>query len=73
VFVFSRYERFTPLVVEEGGLPGGYADVRAGDCIVAFSRREIFDIKQVGQPCACPSLNWTEHYLSCFARTIGHP
>lgn len=32
--------------VEEEGLAGGYGDVQAGDCVVAFSRRDIFDIKQ---------------------------
>lgn len=43
-----------PLQVEEEGLVGGYQSVQAGDCIVAFSRRDIYDIKQlveqVGRP-----------------------
>lgn len=44
-FEVRRYERFTPLEVEEKGLVQGYSDVKAGDCIVAFSRQDIFDIK----------------------------
>jgi hypothetical protein len=32
--------------VEPQGLQGGYASVQPGDCIVAFSRRDIYDIKQ---------------------------
>lgn len=42
-----NYERFTPLAVEAGGLKGGYKNVQPGDCIVAFSRKTIFAIKQV--------------------------
>ena len=43
----KEYERFTPLRAQLNGLPNGYSDVTAGDCIVAFSRREIYEIKQV--------------------------
>lgn len=39
------YERFKPLVVESKTLLGDLKNVRAGDCIVAFSRREIFEVK----------------------------
>lgn len=40
------YDRFTALAVEPGGLgPGVYAATQRGDCIVAFSRRDIFEIK----------------------------
>lgn len=42
-----EYERFTPLRVEEAGLKGRYRNVKPGDCIVAFSRKDIFTIKQV--------------------------
>lgn len=42
-----NYERFTSLAVEEGGLRGGYRRVQPGDCVVAFSRKSIFTIKQV--------------------------
>lgn len=41
------YDRFTDLNVETGGLPNGYKDVQAGDCVVAFSRRDIYAIKQI--------------------------
>lgn len=42
-----EYSRFTPLVVESGGLERGYLDVQPGDCVVAFSRKDIYDIKQL--------------------------
>ena len=42
-----EYERFTPLSIEAEGLKRGYLDVQPGDCIVAFSRRDIYDIKQL--------------------------
>lgn len=42
----ANYERFTPLAVETAGLRGGYKSVQPGDCIVAFSRKTIFAIKQ---------------------------
>lgn len=50
------YERFTPLSIEGEGLVRGYLDVQPGDCVVAFSRRDIYDIKQLieastGQRC----------------------
>ena len=43
-----EYQRFTPLKVQRG-LGGRYRNVRPGDCIVAFSRKDIFTIKQVGR------------------------
>jgi ATP-dependent RNA helicase SUPV3L1/SUV3 len=44
-FEVRAYERFAPLEVARGGLEGGYASARPGDCVVAFSRREIYGIK----------------------------
>lgn len=45
-FELRTYERFTKLEVESSGLKGkSYASVRPGDCIVAFSRYDIYDIK----------------------------
>lgn len=41
----KHYERFKPLVVEAKTLLGDLKNVRAGDCVVAFSRREIFEVK----------------------------
>lgn len=46
-----EYERFTPLKVQRG-LGGRYRNVRPGDCIVAFSRKDIFTIKQVAGWCS---------------------
>lgn len=43
----QHYERFKPLVVEAKTLLGDLKNVRSGDCIVAFSRREIFEVKLV--------------------------
>lgn len=40
-----NYKRFKPLEVQSRGLPAGYQDVRPGDCVVAFTRRHIYDIK----------------------------
>jgi hypothetical protein len=37
----------TPLAVDEGCLPQGWADVQPGDCIVAFSRQQLYHIKRV--------------------------
>ncbi|KAK9853646.1 hypothetical protein WJX84_009241 [Apatococcus fuscideae] len=47
----KRYERFTPLHVDHKGLIGGLQAVKAGDCIVAFSRRAIYTIKAVIEAC----------------------
>lgn len=48
-FEVRTYERFTSLELEPEGLgDGGYSAIKPGDCIVAFSRRDIFRIKQVG-------------------------
>jgi len=41
-----EYQRFTPLRVQQQGLQGRYRNVRPGDCVVAFSRKDIFTIKQ---------------------------
>ena len=40
-----RYDRLKPLRVDAHSLEGNFGKVKAGDCIVAFSRREIFEIK----------------------------
>lgn len=41
----NHYERFKPLVVEAKTLLGDLKHIRSGDCVVAFSRREIFEVK----------------------------
>ncbi|RZC63484.1 hypothetical protein C5167_025245 [Papaver somniferum] len=43
--VENHYERFKPLVVEGKTLLGDLRNVKSGDCVVAFSRREIFEVK----------------------------
>ncbi|OVA14676.1 Helicase [Macleaya cordata] len=45
--VENHYERFKSLQVEKETLLGDLQNVRSGDCIVAFSRREIFEVKMV--------------------------
>lgn len=40
------YERFMPLSVDKDSLNGDIRNVQPGDCIVTFSRREIFEIKR---------------------------
>lgn len=44
--IVRRYERLTPLVVENESLGGDLTKVRKGDCIVTFSRSSIFGIKR---------------------------
>ncbi|KAL6952068.1 RNA helicase [Sarracenia purpurea var. burkii] len=41
----NNYDRFKPLVVEAKTLLGDLRNIRSGDCVVAFSRREIFEVK----------------------------
>lgn len=43
--VEQHYGRFKPLVVEAKTLLGDLRNVKSGDCVVAFSRREIFEVK----------------------------
>ena len=45
--IIRRYERLTPLVVENKSLEGDWKKVRKGDCIVTFSRSSIFGIKRL--------------------------
>jgi ATP-dependent RNA helicase SUPV3L1/SUV3 len=52
-----RYNRLTPLVVSDKSLNGDYAAVQPGDCIVTFSRTNIFAVKKAveqtaGRKCA---------------------
>jgi ATP-dependent RNA helicase SUPV3L1/SUV3 len=44
--VINRYERLTPLVVQEQSLGGDLSRVEKGDCIITFSRTGIFALKQ---------------------------
>ncbi|KAK4238840.1 P-loop containing nucleoside triphosphate hydrolase protein [Achaetomium macrosporum] len=55
--VVHRYQRLNPLVVSEESLGGGFANLRKGDAVVAFSRVGIHQLKagiekQTGRRCA---------------------
>jgi len=51
-FELKEYERFSPLCVSDNSLSaaskalGSYRNVKPGDCVVAFSRADIFAIKR---------------------------
>jgi ATP-dependent RNA helicase SUPV3L1/SUV3 len=52
-----RYQRLAPLVISERSLDGTLANLKPGDCAVAFSRKKIFQMKyliesQTGQKCS---------------------
>ncbi|KAK4686122.1 ATP-dependent RNA helicase SUPV3L1/SUV3, partial [Tremellales sp. Uapishka_1] len=52
-----RYERLTPLEVAETSLESDFNNVEPGDCIVTFSRTNIFSVKKLveakaGKKCA---------------------
>lgn len=44
--VINRYQRLTPLVVQEQSLEGDLSRIQKGDCIVTFSRSGIFAVKR---------------------------
>lgn len=46
-FELVKYERMSKLVVAEESLRGDYSKIRPGDCIVAFSKADLFCIKKV--------------------------
>lgn len=55
--VVHRYERLSPLLISERSLAGRLESLRPGDCVVAFSRKKIFETKyliesRTGQKCA---------------------
>ena len=45
-FILQPYKRLAPLYVADESLGGDYSKVRPGDCIVAFSRADIFSIRR---------------------------
>lgn len=45
-FILQPYKRLAPLYVADESLGGDYSKVRPGDCIVAFSRGDIFSIRR---------------------------
>lgn len=44
--VIHRYERLTPLVVQDESLEGDLRRVQKGDCLVTFTRTNIYMLKQ---------------------------
>ncbi|KAI8079764.1 P-loop containing nucleoside triphosphate hydrolase protein [Halteromyces radiatus] len=44
--IVNEYERLTPVALSSSSLNGNWKNVRKGDCVVAFSRNSIFDIKK---------------------------
>ncbi|KAJ3028344.1 UNVERIFIED_CONTAM: RNA helicase [Siphonaria sp. JEL0065] len=42
----NTYNRLTPLNIEKKGFHGSFSNVRPGDCIVTFSRRNIFALRK---------------------------
>ncbi|EJD48633.1 P-loop containing nucleoside triphosphate hydrolase protein [Auricularia subglabra TFB-10046 SS5] len=43
--IVNHYERLSPLHAASSSLEGDFSKLREGDCVVAFSRRLIFDLK----------------------------
>lgn len=44
--IVNRYERLSPLILQEDSLNGDWSKVQKGDCIVTFSRSNIFSLKR---------------------------
>ena len=42
----KRYKRLSPLIVEDRSLGGDLSRIRRGDCVVTFSRQNIFKLKR---------------------------
>jgi len=45
-FELVEYNRLSHLCIAETSLQGDYSQIKPGDCVVAFSRAEIFSIRQ---------------------------
>lgn len=41
-----KYERLSPLIISEHSLKGNIKKIEKGDCVVTFSRKNIFAVKQ---------------------------
>lgn len=42
----NHYKRLVPLVVERRGLAGSYKAVKPGDCVIVFSRKQVFETRK---------------------------
>ncbi|KAI6046723.1 P-loop containing nucleoside triphosphate hydrolase protein [Pisolithus marmoratus] len=47
----NRYQRLTPLVVQDESLHGDLSHIQKGDCVVTFSRSNIFALKKRVEEC----------------------
>lgn len=45
--IVNRYQRLSPLQVATQSMEGNLAGIQRGDCVVAFSRRDIFSYKHL--------------------------
>lgn len=45
--IIHRYERLSPLVVAEDSLNGDFRNIQKGDCIVTFTRRNVFALRDM--------------------------
>ncbi|EFP93470.1 uncharacterized protein PGTG_19382 [Puccinia graminis f. sp. tritici CRL 75-36-700-3] len=48
-FILHRYQRLTPLKVADSSLKGDLSKVQRGDCLVTFSRNNIYALKKAIQ------------------------
>ncbi|WAQ92878.1 hypothetical protein PtA15_17A360 [Puccinia triticina] len=48
-FILHRYQRLTPLRIADSSLKGDLSQVRRGDCLVTFSRNNIYALKKAIQ------------------------
>ncbi|EGG13181.1 uncharacterized protein MELLADRAFT_32543 [Melampsora larici-populina 98AG31] len=46
-FILHEYQRLTPLKVSEQSLKGDLSQIQKGDCVVTFSRNNIYAIKKL--------------------------
>ncbi|KAL0091254.1 P-loop containing nucleoside triphosphate hydrolase protein [Phycomyces blakesleeanus] len=44
--IVNEYKRLTPVTILDETVDPQYTDVKAGDCVIAFSRTSIFNIKE---------------------------
>lgn len=45
-FILHKYERLSSLEIEDSSLKGDYSKIQPGDCVVAFSKQDIFSIRR---------------------------
>lgn len=55
--IVHQYDRLSPLIVAPKSLDGDFKKIQKGDCVVAFSRNRLFDLKtqiekETGMRCA---------------------